>query len=513
MTAYDAIIVGGGHNGLIAAAYIARAGLKPLVLERRGILGGACVTEEIAGAPGYRVSTGAAQSGNLRPEIIADLNLADFGYELMLPDPMTVFPYGDGRSLTIWRDAARTRAEIAAISKRDAAALPGFQADCAAFCDIFEPMTRLAKAPSRDEVRRAFAGAGRADLYAGFVEGSVRDLLSGRFKSEIVQAFLGLTATFGTNGGPDTPGTAYVMAHHLLDATTGVRGQAGYVRGGMGGIADALAASARSLGAELRVDADVRRILIEDGRASGVVLASGETLRADVILSNVDPETTYLDLVGRAHLPEGLADAVDAIQMRGQALKVNCALDRLPTFPAAPPGATPARVTICPSLDYVAAAWADAEAGRMSARPFMTLHMQSAIDPSLAPPGRHSLTIYAHYFPYDLADRSWDEAARAEAAEIVLATIEAHAPDIRDVISQMEVMSPPDLEARFGLRGGHQFQGDMLAPNLFAGRGANDPIPGLSLCGAGGFPGGCIWGAPGARAAARTIQAIQAKRG
>ena len=513
MIKYDAIVVGGGHNGLIAAAYLARAGFKTVVLERRPILGGACVTEEIPGAAGYWVSTGAAQSGNLKPDIIADLDLPSFGYELLLPDPMAMFPYGDGKALTIWQDRDRTLAEIAALSAKDAAELPKFQADCAAFCEIIEPRLYAESAASASAIARAFDLAGRPDLYQSFVVGSIRELLASRFESCVTQAFLGLTATFGTNGGPDTPGTAYVMAHHLFSATTGVRGQAGYVRGGMGGIADALAASAKRLGVDLRTDAEVAHIRVEAGVATGVVLASGEAVAADVVLSNADPKTTFLQLIGRENLPTGLAAKVERIQTRGQALKVNCALARLPTFTAAPPDATPARVTICPSLDYVAAAWADAARGRMSARPFMTVHMQSAIDPSLAPAGKHTLTVYAHYFPYDLGEGIWDDDARARAGEIVLSTIEDHAPDIRDVVTAMEVMAPPDLEARFAMAGGHQFHGDMLAPNLFSdragGSGDGDAISGLFLCGAGAHPGGCIWGAPGQRAAAVVIARLR----
>ena len=506
---HDVIVVGAGHNGLIAAAYLARAGMSVLVLERRAILGGACVTEEIAGAPGFRVSTGAAQLGNLRPEIVADLDLAAHGYELLLPDPMSVFPTGDGRALTIWQDGGRTREEVARFSARDAEALPGFLADGRAFCEIIEPLLYAPSAPSAETVRSAFQAAGRPDLYRDFVEGSLRGLLVGRFETPVVQAFLGLTGVFGTNGGPDTPGTAYVMAHHLFGATTGVRGQAGYVRGGMGGLADALAAAARAAGATLRTDAEVARILVDGGRAAGVALADGTTFAARIVVSNADPNTTFLRLLGHDDLPSGLAPKIAAIETRGQALKVNCALDRLPTFVAAPAGVTPARVTICPSLDYMAAAWDDAASGRMSAAPFMTVHMQSAIDPNLAPPGRHTLTVYAHYFPYDLAG-GWDDAARRRAGAIILDTIAGHAPDIRDVVTAMEVMAPPDLEARFGMTGGHQFHGDMLVPNLFDARpaaGALDgaALPGLYLCGAGAHPGGCIWGAPGQRAAAAVL--------
>lgn len=506
MTKRDVVIIGAGHNGLVAAAYLARAGLKPLVLERRGIVGGACVTEEISGAPGFRVSTGAAQLGNLPPAIVEDLDLAAHGYELLLPDPMTVFPTSDGGALTIWRDPARTQAEIARFSPLDAAALPGFQADCAAFCEIAEPMLTRPDPPSLGELAQAFAAAGRQDLYAGFVQGSVRDLLAERFESPIIQAFLGLTGMFGTNGGPDTPGTAYVMAHHLFGATTGVRGQAGYVRGGMGALSDALAAAARRHGAEIRLDASVARILVEDGAATGVQLADGESIKADLVIANADPKTTFLQLIGAEALPPEAATSISAIQTDGQALKLNCALSRLPTFLAAPAGVAPARVTIAPNLDYIAAAWTDAAAGRMSAAPFMTVHMQSALDLSLAPAGRHTLTVYAHYFPYRLGSGAWTDADRDRAREAILQTIERHAPDIRDVLIASDVMAPPDLEARFGMTGGHQFHGDMLAPNLFRDRpapgvGDEAPIRRLFLCGAGAHPGGCVWGAAGRRAA------------
>lgn len=512
MQRFDVVIVGAGHNGLIAAAYLARAGKSVFVAERRAIVGGACVTEEIAGAPGYRVSTGAAQLGNLPPAIVADLDLEAHGYELLLPDPLIVFPTGDGGALTLWRDRERTLAGIAALSARDAAALPAFQADCAAFCTILEPMLDAPDTPTAAEVEAAFAAAGRPDLHRAFVLGSVRGLVASRFEHPTVQAALGLTGMFGTNGGPDTPGTAYVMAHHLFGATTGVRGQAGYVRGGMGGLADALAASAQAAGAVIRTDAEVARIEVLDGQAQGVTLWNGDYIEADAIVSNADPKVTFLKLVGRENMPEAVAEEIAATQTCGQALKVNCALDRLPTFTAAPEGVVPARVTICPSLDYAAQAWTDAAAGRMSAAPFMTVHMQSAIDPSLAPAGRHTLTAYAHYFPNDLkTPGGWTPAARAQAGETILDVIARHAPDVRDAVTATEVMAPPDLEARFAMTGGHQFHGDMLAPALFAGRpapgvGDGAPIRALYLCGAGAHPGGCVWGA-GGRRVARVIAA------
>jgi phytoene dehydrogenase-like protein len=292
MTTYDAIIIGAGHNGLICAAYLAKAGRKVVVLERRAIFGGACVTEEIPGAPGHRVSTGAAQLGNLPPAIIRDLDLASHGYEFILPDPVSVFVQPGGDALTIWQDPARTLDEIRRFSPRDAEALGAYQRDCGCFCEILEPALEQAGVPRLADLKQLFQREGRPDLYADFLEGSIRDVLSARFESPAVQGFLGLTATFGTNAGPSTPGTAYVMAHHLFGATTGRRGVTGYVRGGMGGLAEALAGAAISQGAILRSDAEVARVILKDGEAYGVDLADGERIEAPIVISNADPKLT-----------------------------------------------------------------------------------------------------------------------------------------------------------------------------------------------------------------------------
>ncbi len=519
MAEYDALIVGGGHNGLVCAAYLARGGLRPLVLERRPLLGGACVTEEIAGAPGYRVSTGAAQCGNFRPEIIHDLDLTRFGFKLLLPDPLSVFLFPDGRYLALWQDTARTLEEIRRFSERDARAFTRFYSDCLAFLDLIEPLLYADPVPSLAEVEAHFRRAGQSDLFDHFMMGSICDLLEDRFESQAVQAVVGFTSTFGTNAGPRSPGTAYVMAHHLFGGTSGVKGRTGYVRGGMGGLAEALAAAAVRHGAALRTDAEVGRILITDNYVHGVELVNGERINAPVVISNADPQRTFLGLVGRDHLTPSFADAIASIEMQGVALKVNCALDALPCFRAAPTDAPrPARVSLCPSLDYMEAAWEVAKHGQPSPRPFMTVHMQSAIDASLTPPGRHTLTCYAQYFPYHLEPSlgGWDR-QRKTAGDLVLGTVAAYAPEVYDRILACEVLTPLDMERRFAMTGGHQFHGDLLPRHLFDCRpapgcvGARTPLDGLYLCGAGAHPGGCVWGAPGQRAAQAVI-ADQRKR-
>ncbi len=513
MLDYDVIIVGGGHNGLICAAYLARDGARVLVLERRAMLGGACVTEAIPGAPGYRVSTGAAQLANLRPEIVAELALERFGYRLLMPDPLSVFPQPDGRYLALWQEPARTPAEVRKFSARDAEALPGFQADCSIVLDLLEPLLYADTTPTLDEIEDAFRVARRPDLFAPFMQGSIRDLLDARFESDAIKGVLGVTSTFGTYAGPDTPGTAYVMAHHMVGGTAGVRGRAGYVAGGMGGLAAALAAAAMHHGAVLRTDAEVAEIIVRDGAARGVLLANGERIDARAVVSNADPQRTFLGLVGERHLSPGFADSIRDIGMQGVSMKVNCALRALPRFRACPDGVTPARVTICPSLDYMAAAWDAARSGQLSPQPFMTVHMQSAIDASLAPEGGHTLSCYAQYFPYRLDPKlgGWDT-QRDHAGDIILETVATHAPDLFEWIIATEVLTPLDIERRFAMTGGHQNHGDLLPGQLFDERpapgcdGARTPLDRLYLCGAGAHPGGCIWGAPGQRTA-RTVLA------
>lgn len=512
---YRAIIVGGGHNGLITAAFLARAGVSTLLLERRDLLGGACVTEEIPGAPGFRVSTGAAQLGNLRPQTVAALDLDSYGFELISPEPLSVFPYADERYLALWADAARTTEEFARFSTRDAAAIPAWIADCTTVCEVLEPLLCADEVCSLQSIANAFDKAGCPDLFNTFVLGSIHDALAGRFESPQIQAVLGYTATFGSNAGTRTPGTAYVMAHHMFGGTTGVRGRAVYVKGGMGALADALSQSAAAAGADLRTGANVARIIVRDGVARGVELADGERFEADAVISNADAQGTFVSMIGEKDLPAEFSSAIRRINSNGVAMKVNCAMEALPTFSALPADMRPARVSLCPSPDYVDAAWAQASRGQLSSHPYMTVHMQSAIDPSLAPTGKHTLTCYAQFFPYKLAPElgGWD-AQRDNAGRIILDTLAQFAPDVRDKIIATDVVTPLDLERVFAMTGGHQFHGDLMPGQLFdqrpapGCRGARTPIDGLYLCGTSAHPGGCVWGVPGERAARAVIADI-----
>jgi phytoene dehydrogenase-like protein len=522
---YDAVIIGAGHNGLVTAAYLAGAGRSVLVLERRSVIGGACVTEEVW--PGYRVSTAAYLCGLLHPAIIRDLHLEQHGYEILPKDPAFFSPFPDGRALIVWKDDAQTAEEIARLSQRDAAVYPEYEAFLARLGAFVEPW--LLRTPP-DIVRRSFrdivellhltrqvAGLPRHDLVRAIriATQSARDFLDGWFESPELKASLATDGVIGARGGPSTPGTAYVLFHHCMGQAAGKRGLWGFVRGGMGSVTEALASVCRRRGVEIQTGAPVERILVRDGRAGGVVLDGGAEIDADVVVSNADPKRTFLHLLAGDAVPDGFRREIEGIKTEGVAMKINLALAGLPDFRARP-GASPgpqhrATIHIGPTMDYIDRAWGDAQLGRPSTQPFLDVTIPTTYDPSLAPPGKHLMNIFVQYTPYRLAEGTWDETKEAY-ADRVIATLAEYAPNLPDLIVHRQVLTPLDLERDFALTGGDIFHGEMTLDRLFFMR----PLPGwaqyrtpvrsLYLCGSGTHPGGGVMGAPGYNAAREILR-------
>lgn len=521
---YDVIIIGAGHNGLVAAAYLARAGRRVLVLERRNVVGGACVTEERF--PGFRVSTAAYVNSLLRPEIIRDLDLARHGFVMLPRDPSSFTPFADGRSLLLGPDAAMTRREIGKFSAADADAYPRYEAMLERVARLIEP-TLLATPPTpwssrpRDLAQLAtLAWRARSlgpDLAAAIevLTADARTVLDRWFESEPVKATLATDAIIGAFASPSMPGTAYVLFHHVMGECNGVRGVWGYVRGGMGGITQALAAAAREHGAVIRVGAPVERVLVRDDRVYGVALADGTEYRARQVASNADAHHTFLHLVGEDALPAEFVRQVRQIDYRSGSLKVNLALSELPDFTALP-GTAPGpqhrgTIHVAPSFDYMEQAFDDAKAGNPSRSPVLECTIPSVVDPTVAPPGQHLMSMFVQYAPYTLREGTWDD--RKEAfADRCIEVLAEYAPNMRRAVIARDVLSPLDLERRFGLTGGNIFQGAMTLPQLFFLRPLpgwadyHTPIGGLFLCGAATHPGGGVMGACGYNAAREMLK-------
>jgi phytoene dehydrogenase-like protein len=523
---YDIIIVGAGHNGLVTAAYVARAGWRVLVLERRGLVGGACVTEEVW--PGFKVSTAAYVNSLLRPEIIRDLELPRHGYEPLSRSPSSFTPFPDGRYLLLGPDKEMTRREVAKFSERDAAALPRYEAMLERIADFIEP-TLLETPPDpwslrpRDLFRLAklgwrFVRLGRTGAQAiEILTGAARPILDRWFESEELKTALATDAIIGAMASPTTPGTAYVLFHHVMGESDGVRGVWGYVRGGMGGITQALASAAVACGAEIRVNSPVARIVTRNGHVAGVALEDGTELRAGRVASNADAHVTFLELMDARELPTDFVAAVRAIDYSSASLKINVALSELPDFTAirgsdlAPAASLRGTIHIAPTLDYMEQAFDDAKYGRPSADPVLDCTIPSVVDPTLAPPGRHVMSCFVQYAPYRLRGAGWDE-VKDRFADRCFEILNHYAPNFKRSVIHRQVLSPLDLERRFGLTGGNIFQGAMTLSQLFFLRpmaGYADyrsPIKGLYLCGAATHPGGGVMGACGYNAAREILR-------
>ena len=518
---YDAIVVGAGHNGLVNGAYLARAGLRTLILERRHLVGGAAITEEIV--PGFHFTTFSYALSLLRPRIIQELELARHGF-MTLPMPANFAPMENGDYLLLGDDAGSNRHEIARHSARDADALEEFEHLMAMVARAVKPLLDsvppdvLSKEP--EEMARV-AALGRhlgsleplvLDTLMRLLTGSAADLLDEHFETDVVKGLLASSGIIGTRVGPRSEGSGLVMLYHSLGEHDGVFDKWSFHKGGNGGFTKVLARAAASFGAEVRLEAGVAEVATRDGRVTGVVLEDGDEYRAGVVVSSLDPRRTFLELVEASELPADLVEAVGQMRFQGTSAKVNFALDGLPNYPALP-GRTDQYagfVNIGPSIDYLERAFDDAEHGNYSRRPYIDACIQSMIDPGMAPPGRHVMSCFVQYAPYHLADGDWD-AVGDDFADTVQATLEDFFPGFSDLVLHRQVVTPLDIERTLGLTEGNIFAGELLAPQMFFFRPApgwnqyRTPIHGYYQCGSGTHPGGCVMGAPGMLAASQIL--------
>jgi phytoene dehydrogenase-like protein len=516
------VIVGGGHNGLACAAYLARAGLDVLVLERRDVLGGAAVTEEPW--PGYRISSASYVVSLLPPRIVRELDLERHGYRVSIVTPDYFVPFPDGSGLTLWGEAARDAAEIGRFSAADADAYLEFDRHFERVAHLLKdllfvvpPNLALAELPKWAAVGarlRGWTGRDVAEAVRLFTM-SAADFLDEWFEDPRVKGALATQAIIGAWCGPMSPGSAYVLMHHWIGEVNGHQGAWGWVHGGMGGVSGALARSAQAAGAEIRTTAQVRRVTVRSGRAAGVELDDGSRIAARRVVSSAHPITTYRDLVGFGHLPDDVVRDVKRLRTRSGSVKVNLALSELPR-PTAWDVSRPERLhrglmAISPSVEYLERAWDDAKYGRCSRHPYLEMVFPTAHEPGLAPDGSHIALAFTQYGPFELADGSWDT-ERPAYLERVLETVEAYCPGFTASVLHDEVLAPPDIEERYGLLGGNIFQGEMTPDQMLSLRpifGYGDyrsPVAGLYLCGSGTHPGGGVMAAP-ARNASRAILA------
>lgn len=535
---FDCLVIGGGHNGLVAAAYLARAGKSVCVLERRSVLGGCSTTEELW--PGFKISTASYVISLFRPEIIRDLRLKHYGLNILPRNPSSFTPLLDGRSLLMGPDERATCREIAKFSQRDADAYPAYSRLLERVAAALEPIfSKTAPDPLplpsewrnigigkkiRDgskllEMYQAMSSLG-ADLPDALelLTAAARPILERWFEAEVLRATLATDGIIGAFASPSHPGTAYVLLHHVMGDAGGSRGVWGYVQGGMGGLANALEGACRDLNVDIRRDSPIKRILVKNGRAAGIVLDDDSILEAPVVASSVDAHLTFERFLAPEELPPEFRRAVAKIDYASASAKINVALAELPNFTCAPGPANVVQphhrgtIHLCPTLDYIERAFDDAKYGQPSKEPVLEITLPSSVDGTLAPAGQHVMNIFVQYAPYKLAGgQSWDD-IKEDFADRCIALVGRYAPNVPGAVLHRQILSPLDLERTFGLTGGNIMQGAMPLNQLFSFRPVpgwadhRTPIRGLYLCGAASHPGGGVLGACGRNAAEEILR-------
>ena len=525
-TKYDAIIIGAGHNGLTTAAYLGKAGQKVLVLERRHLVGGATVTEEIL--PGFKFSVFSYLVSLLRPEVIHDLNLPAHGLTL-LPLETTLNPLPNGDYLLRDADPYLTYRQIARHSKRDAEAYPEFKQAMYQMAQVMHPLMRLIppnigenSAENHQAIQEWTSyfmdlPFEQMELFTEMLTISAEDLLDRWFESDVLKAALSTSSIIGSFVSPRTPGSAYVLLHHYMGEVDGAYRAWGFPKGGTGAVAEAIASAARAYGAEIRLNTAVNSVIVKQNTAVGVALESGEEIYAPIVASSLAPQTTFLKLVDPLLLPPTLVERVQQWNSVGCSSKVNLALDGLPEFACLPGNGRvlAGGASIAPTIDYIHTGYEQARNGRFSSQPFIDLIIPSVIDPDMAPPGKHVMSCFVQYAPYKLADGPWTEAKREAFGAAVINVLAAYMPNIQDLILHRQVLVPPDIERIVGIPGGNIFHGEMNVDQIFSLRPAagyaryRTPIKGYYQCGSSTHPGGGIMGAPGRLAAQQIVRDSQ----
>ena len=521
-TKYDAIVIGAGHNGLICAAYLAKAGKKVLVVERRSIIGGATATEEVW--PGYQVSTASYVMSMMQKKVIADLELPKYGWK-MIPMDCLFTPFEDGRSIAMFGDHKKTQVEIAKFSKKDAEMYPVFEEFLADAAQFVRQMLFLTPPNPTSRKLRDLKGllqhanaarklGNKIFRITDLMTMSVSEFLDMYFESDQIKAVKAYYGSIGTFLGPRSPGTAYVLLHHLMGDLGGAGGW-GFMKGGMGSVPQSIAGCATAHGGEVRTDAEVAQILTENGRATGIALQSGEELFADTIITGADPKTSFLKLLDTKQLPADFVESIGNLRTFSTAFKINCAVERPPSYRAFKPDQTdvdyPNYVHIGPTMEYLEKAYDDAKYGRPSTRPFFTPCVPTVVDPDLAPPGKHIVNIFGGHAPYELRDTTWDQ-EREKFADQVFGVFDEFAPGFSDSVIDRQILTPPDMERIFALPQGHIFHGELTLDQLSFMRPApgyqdyRTPIRNLWQCGSGTHPGGGVMGMGGHNAAREILK-------